>query len=183
MELVLKVHIQSLLVLMRWTLVLKVELTCFGFQFASFIVSCHTCWCSIYFLLVVLEFLQLLSEATIFFKQKKQKKKMNILGWRYAYKRQKILKVAFSYDLQVIGLTETHVVWRRRYKNHNSDSSSTRQTHEVFFSGIEDQNIFSGIVSTLSHCFKCIYNRENINRKFPKHEGLSIDVFKCTHFQ
>ena len=65
---------------------------------------------------------------------------LNVQGCRDEYKQVIILEDALNYDLQVIGLTETHVI-DGGTKTFTVKKNNTSCTYELFFSGIKTKTL------------------------------------------
>ena len=83
---------------------------------------------------------------------------LNVSFWKHRI----ILEDALNYDLQVTGLTVTHII-DEGAKAFTVKKDNTNQTYEIFFSGIKNQNTYSGtglaIESDFRPCFKWITDR------------------------
>ena len=88
---------------------------------------------------------------------------LNVQGCREESKQQTILEDALGCDLQVIGLTETHVIDELTTTITVKRTNTIKRTYKLFFGGIKDKNTFSGtgiaIESSLRPRFKRIKDR------------------------
>ena len=69
---------------------------------------------------------------------------LNVQGCREESKQRNIIDDAFKYNLQILGLTETHVKDEGTTTINVKRDNRISRTYQVFFSGIEDTNTFSG---------------------------------------
>ena len=69
---------------------------------------------------------------------------LNVQGCREESKQRNIIDDAFKYNLQILGLTETHVKDEGTTTINAKRDNKISRTYQVFFSGIEDTNTFSG---------------------------------------
>ena len=87
---------------------------------------------------------------------------LNVQGCRDEYKQRIILEDALNCDLQVIGLTQIHVI-DEGTKTFTVKKNNTNRTYELFFSGIKNHNTYSdtgiAIQSDFRPCFKQITDR------------------------
>ena len=67
---------------------------------------------------------------------------LNVQGCREESKQQTILEDALGYDLQVIGLAETHVIDELTTTITVKRNNTIKRTYELFFGGIKDKNTF-----------------------------------------
>ena len=102
---------------------------------------------------------------------------LNVQGCRDEFKQSIILEDALNYDLQVIGLTETHVI-DEGTKTFIVKKNNTNRTYELFVSGIKEHNTYTGtgiaIQSDFRPCFKRITDRIStasfqLNNKYEAH--------------
>ena len=88
----------------------------------------------------------------------------------------------------MIGLRETHVI-DEETKKYTLKKKKKNRTYELFFSGIKNQNTYSGteiaIESDLHPCFKRMTDRISTpSFQFSdKHEAHVIDAYAPTHAQ
>ena len=68
---------------------------------------------------------------------------LNVQGCRDEYKQRIFLEDALNYDLQVIGLTEIHVI-DEGTKTFTVKKNNTNGTYELFFGGIKNHYTYSG---------------------------------------
>ncbi len=87
---------------------------------------------------------------------------LNIQGCQDKTKQLSIYQDALNYDLQILGLTETHVK-EERIKFVTVKSELRTCNYQVYYSGIKGKNTFSGtalvIEESLKRRFKQISNR------------------------
>ena len=113
---------------------------------------------------------------------------LNAQGCRDEFKQSIILEDALNYDLQVTGLTETHVI-DEGTKIFTVKKSNTNWTYELFFSGIKDHNTYTGtgigIQSDFRPRFKRITDKISTTsfQLKDKHEAHIIVAYAPTHAQ
>ena len=113
---------------------------------------------------------------------------LNAQGCRDEFKQSIILEDALNYDLQVTGLTETHVI-DEGTKIFTVKKNNTNWTYELFFSGIKDHNTYTGtgigIQSDFRPRFKRITDKISTTsfQLKDKHEAHIIVAYAPTHAQ
>ena len=106
---------------------------------------------------------------------------LNVQGCKDHHKQYSILEDAINYNLQVIGITETHLTEECTktiaVKKNNNISS---RTYEIFFGGIEGQNIFSGTGIAIESSLNKV---ERVMPEMLEEEGLYINKSKTEKYR
>ena len=106
---------------------------------------------------------------------------LNVQGCREESKQRNIIDDAFKYNLQILGLTETHIKDEGTTTINVKRDNKISCTYQVFFSGIEDTHTFSGtgiaIEDSFHPCFKRISDRiATANCKLDEKHHVNIIV-------
>ena len=114
-------------------------------------------------------------------------KALNVRALNVSFWKQRIiLEDAFKYDLQVTGLTVTHVI-DESAKAFTMKKDNTNRTYELFFSGIKKQNTYSATGIAIESDFRPRFKQ--ITDRIPtasfqindKHKAHFIVAYTPTH--